>query len=192
MNNGRKHIVRFIFILTGLIFLVKLLFIQVFDSRYVQAADNNIILKEIIYPYRGLIYDRNNQLIVYNEPQYEMMITKKDAVIQDTLHFCNVFGITKSDFEEKVAIMKKSRGYSPVKPFPFFTQISHQEFAKIQDYLVDFPGFVVQARTTRKYTNPIFSNALGYVSEINKVTTRKRFFRLLQSTRLYRSKRFGG
>ena len=168
MNNGRKHIVRFIFILTGLIFLVKLLFIQVFDSRYVQAADNNIILKEIIYPYRGLIYDRNNQLIVYNEPQYEMMITKKDAVIQDTLHFCNVFGITKSDFEEKVAIMKKSRGYSPVKPFPFFTQISHQEFAKIQDYLVDFPGFVVQARTTRKYTNPIFSNALGYVSEITK------------------------
>ena len=168
MNNSRKHIIQFIFILTGVIFIVKLLFIQVFDSRYVQAADNNIILKEVIYPYRGLVYDRNSKLIVYNEPQYEVMITKKDAIIQDTLHFCNVFGITKSDFEKKVVEMKKSRGYSPVKPFPFFKQISHQEFANIQDYMVDFPGFSVVVRTTRKYSSPVMANALGYVSEITK------------------------
>lgn len=168
MNNNRKHIIRFIFILTGLIFLVKLLFIQVFDSKYVQAADNNIILKEIIYPYRGLVYDRNNKLIVYNEPMYEVMITKNEAVIEDTLHFCNVFRITKTEFGEIVAEMKKSRGYSPVKPFPFFKQISHEEFAKIQDYMVDFTGFAIVARTTRKYSNPILANALGYVSEISR------------------------
>lgn len=173
MNNSRKHIIRFIFILTGLIFLVKLLFIQVFDSKYVQAADNNIILKEVIYPYRGLIYDRNNQLIVYNEPQYEVMITKKDAIIRDTLHFCEVFRITKSEFEDKVTLMKRSRGYSPVKPFAFFKQISHQEFAETQDYMVDFPGFTIQARTTRKYTSPVLSNALGYVSEITKSQLQK-------------------
>lgn len=168
MNNNRKHIIRFIFILTGLIFLVKLLFIQVFDSKYVQAADNNIILKEIIYSYRGLVYDRNNKLIVYNEPMYEVMITKNGAIIEDTLHFCNVFGITKAEFEEKVSEMKRSRGYSPAKPFPFFKQISHEEFAKIQDYMVDFTGFAIVARTTRKYSNPILANALGYVSEISK------------------------
>lgn len=173
MNNSRKHIIRFIFILTGLIFLVKLLFIQVFDSKYVQAADNNIILKEVIYPYRGLIYDRNNKLIVFNEPQYEVMITKKDAFIQDTVHFCKVFGVTKNEFSERVVAMKKSRGYSPVKPFPFFKQISHREFAKIQDYLVDFPGFTIGARTTRKYTAPVFANALGYVSEITKKELKK-------------------
>jgi penicillin-binding protein 2 len=140
----------------------------VFDSKYVQAADNNIILKEIIYPYRGLIYDRNNQLIVYNEPIYEVMITKKDAIVQDTLHFCKVFSITKEDFLGKVVDMRKSRGYSPVKPFPFIKQISHKEFAEIQDYMVDFPGFSIEARTTRKYSNPILANALGYVSEITK------------------------
>ncbi len=168
MNDNRKHIIRLIFILTGLIFVVKLLFIQVFDSKYVQAADNNIILKEVIYPYRGLIYDRNGELIVYNEPMYEVMITKKEAVIQDTLHFCKVFGITKEEFVEKVAIMKSSRGYSSVKPFPFFEQVSHEEFARIQDYMVDFPGFTIVARTTRKYATPILANALGYVSEITK------------------------
>ena len=168
MNDNRKHIIRFIFILTGLIFLVKLLFIQVFDSKYVQAADNNIILKEIIYPYRGLVYDRNNQLIVFNEPMYEVTLTKKEAIIQDTLHFCNVFEITKEEFLDKVVAMKKSRSYSPVKPFPFFKQVSHEEFARIQDYMVDFPGFTIVARTTRKYSNSILANSLGYVSEISK------------------------
>jgi penicillin-binding protein 2 len=168
MNNGRKHIIQFIFIFTGLIFLIKLLFIQVFDSKYVQAADNNIIQKEVIYPYRGLIYDRNDKLIVFNEPMYEVMITKKNAFIADTVHFCSVFEISREQFIEKVTSMKKARGYSSVKPFPFFKQISQKEFAEIQDYMIDFPGFTIEARTTRKYANPILSNALGYVSEVTK------------------------
>ena len=173
MNNNRKYTIQFIFLLTGLILLVKLLFIQVFDSKYVQAADNNIILKEVVHPYRGLIYDRNHQLIVYNEPQYEVMITKNEAIIQDTLHFCKVFGIDKEEFIDKVAAMKKSIGYSSVKPFPFFKQISHEEFAKIQDYMVDFSGFTIEARTTRKHTNPILANVLGYVSEVTKSQLKK-------------------
>lgn len=165
MIEERRHIIRFIFILTGLLFLVKLFFIQVLDSQYASAATNNIIQKTIEYPYRGLIYDRNNELIVYNDPQFDLTVIPNDVKFVDTLSFCKLFNISKKDFEDKI---KAAKRYSYVKPTVFIKQLSNEDFARIQDKLVDFQGFYIQARTTRKYANPLLANALGYVSEITK------------------------
>ena len=64
--------------------------------------------------------------------------------------------------------MKLRKEFSPYKPTLFLNQISTTDFAKVQDYLDEFPGFYVQARTTRSYSSPALANALGYVSEISK------------------------
>lgn len=170
MNDSRKHIIRFIFIITGLVFLIKLFYIQVLDSQYAQAADNNIIQKTVEYPYRGLIYDRKGKLIVYNEPQFDITVIPNDVKSLDTLAFCQLFNIHLKDFEAKLLKAKK---YSYVKPSVFIKQLSNEDFARVQDRLVDFPGFYVEARTTRKYIKPNMANALGYVSEITKRELKK-------------------
>ena len=74
MNEGRREIIQLVFVLVGLIFLIKLFFIQVLDSKYAELADSNAILRQVEYPFRGLITDRNGKLIVFNTPEYENLL----------------------------------------------------------------------------------------------------------------------
>ncbi len=165
MDNSRKYIVQLIIILVGITFLTKLFSIQVLDTKYAKAANSNIINKVIDYPYRGIIYDRNGELIVYNTPQYNLTVIPNDVKKLDTIKFCEVFEITKEEFDEKI---NAARRFSYVQPSIFIKMLSNEDLARVQDHLVDFRGFNVQARTTRAYTKPVLSNALGYVSEVSK------------------------
>ncbi len=165
MIENRKFYVQAIFIVIGIIFLVKLFSIQVMDSRYKLAAENNVINKVIEYPYRGLIYDRNNKIIVHNTPVYDIMVVPKEIEVADTARFCDLFEITKEEFETKILAAKK---YSYIKQSLFFPQLSNEEFAKIQDEFIEYKGFYPVARTIRSYPEPVFANGLGYIGEISK------------------------
>lgn len=165
MNESRKYIIQLVIVLTGIIFLVKLFSIQVLDSKYAEAATSNIIHKVIEYPYRGLIYDRNGKLIVYNTPQYNLTVVPAEVKKLDTTKFCEVFQLTREQFIEK---MNQAEDFSYVQPSIFIKQLSNKDLAQIQDHLVDFRGFDIQPRTTRSYSQPVLANALGYVSEVNK------------------------
>lgn len=170
MRENRLKIVAFSIILVALVYLLKLFFIQVIDSRYKDEAFNNAIERKIVYPYRGIIYDRNGQLLVTNTPVYDITITPKKAKIEDTAEFCRVMTITKEELLEKIAVAKK---YSRVKPSSFITQLSNEDFARIQDKLVDYPGFEIVARSVRTYPHQSMANALGYIGEINKAQIEK-------------------
>ncbi|MEM6840747.1 MAG: penicillin-binding protein 2 [Bacteroidota bacterium] len=164
IHKNRKFVIRLTFILIAAIYLIKLFVIQVLSEDYQAKANSNIIDREIRYPFRGLIYDRNGKLIVYNAPVYNLEVIPKDVQLKDTLAFCEVFDITREEFDEKIA---KAKQYSYVKPSVFIKQISNVAFASVQDYLVDFPGFRIQARTNRAYTYRNLSNALGYIGEVS-------------------------
>lgn len=171
MNEGRKEIIQVVFILVALVFLVKLFLIQVADNAYEDLANANAIRKDVLYPVRGLIYDRNGKLIVYNNPEYDLLIVLREVRTLDSARFCSVFDITKEDLTERFRLMYseiKNRKASELQPYPFIKQLSNRDFAKIQDHIDEFPGFYIQARTTRAYTTAAFANALGYVSEISK------------------------
>jgi penicillin-binding protein 2 len=168
MNQGRKEILQFVFLLVGVIFLIKLFFIQVLDNRYAELADGNAILRQVEYPSRGLIYDRNQKLIAFNSPEYDLEVIMKDVKRFDSEKFCAVFEISQEELRKRFKEMKARKEYSPYKPTLFMNQLSSIDFAKVQDYLDEFPGFYVQARTTRSYGAPSLANALGYVSEISK------------------------
>jgi penicillin-binding protein 2 len=168
MNEGRKEIIRALIVLTGIIFLIKLFFIQILDDRYAQLADSNSILKEVEYPFRGLIYDRNGKLLVYNSPEYDLLIVKKEIGNFDSAAFCKVFDLSREELRAKFRELLSRKEYSPVKPTLFIRQLSNYDFAKIQEHIDEFPGFYIQPRTTRAYTTQSLANALGYVSEISK------------------------
>src|SRR5882672_12464086 len=97
MNEGRKEIFQIVFVLVGIIFLVKLFFVQVADNRYAELANSNSILREVEYPFRGLIKDRHGKLIVYNTPEYDLEVIVKDVKQLDTAKFCEVFHLTREE-----------------------------------------------------------------------------------------------
>ncbi|MGC3947405.1 MAG: penicillin-binding protein 2 [Chryseolinea sp.] len=168
MNEGRKEIIQIACVLVGLIFLIKLFVIQVLDDRYDKLAYSNAILREVDYPVRGLIKDRNGKLIVYNTPEFDLQIIHKEVKNLDSAKFCSVFDLTPEQLRQKFKELKAKREYSPVKLTTFLTQLSTRDFAKIQDNIDLFQGFYIQARTTRAYRAQAAANAIGYVSEVSK------------------------
>ena len=168
MNEIRKAVFQILILAVGLIFVVKLFFIQVLDDRYGQLADSNSVLRIIEYPYRGLIFDRNGRLLVYNEPEFDIMVQNNETAEFDSAAFCQALGIEKSELDRRFSEMVALREYLPYKPTLFMDKLSSADIARLQDRLDEFPGFYIQARTTRAYTWPSAANALGYVSEISK------------------------
>jgi penicillin-binding protein 2 len=173
MNEIRKEILQIAVVLVALAFVVKLFLIQVADTRYAGLADSNAILKQTDYPFRGLIFDRNGKLLVYNTPEYDLLVIVKDMTRFDSAGFCRIFHFTPAELRTKFREMKARKEYSPVKPTLFYSQLSNEEFARVQDRLDEFPGFYIQARTSRAYTTPALANTLGYVSEITKAALEK-------------------
>ena len=164
MRFHRGHIIHATFILVGLIFLARLFFLQVLSDGYQLAAEKNIIQPVVEYPYRGAIYDRHGDFLVYNVPIYDVMVIPKEVKHLDNLAFCQDLGIDLPNFHQA---MKKAKRYSYVKPSVFLKNLSQATWAKIQDHFSEYPGFFVQARTVRKYPFPILAHTLGYLGEIS-------------------------
>jgi penicillin-binding protein 2 len=154
--------------LIGIVFLVKLFFIQVVDSRYKDLADSNAILPQVEYPSRGLIYDRNHKLIAYNTPEFDVEVILQDVKKFDTARFSQVFKMSAGEIRKAFADMKLRQEYSRFKPTVFLDQLSAVEYAHVSDHMDEFPGFYIVARTGRAYSTASLANALGYVSEISK------------------------
>ena len=83
----RKNLLYILIIGSGIIFLVRLLSLQVLSSDYDDQSLQNSVLREYIYPERGFIYDRNGTLIVENQATYDLMIIPRQLQQFDTLEF---------------------------------------------------------------------------------------------------------
>ncbi len=160
---GRKYIVGGIIVLVGIIFLIRLFSIQVLESSYKSTAESNARRIEIQYPARGLIYDRNGEILVYNEAAYDLMVNPSQLGPFDTTDFCRILDIPRLEVVERI---RNARKYSLYKPSMFMRQISSITYAVMQEKLYKFPGFFVQPRTLRKYPRDIAAHAMGYVGEV--------------------------
>jgi penicillin-binding protein 2 len=159
-----------VFVLIGVIFLVKLFSIQVLEGSYKNLATVNAIRKVPQPPVRGIIYDRNGKIIVYNNPEFDLMIVLKEVKNFDSTRFCQVFDITKEKLDGYFKNLRteiRNKKASELQPYPFIRQLSTFDLAKIQDNIDEFPGFYIQDGSTRAYTSKAGANALGYVSEIS-------------------------
>ncbi len=162
--NSRKYVVIFVFVIIGLLFIIRLFYIQIINKKYVLSATNNVLRYVTQYPARGLVYDRNGKLLVFNEAAYDLMVVPKQVKIIDTNELCSLIGIDIESFEKKI---KKARTYSPYRASIFQEQISKENYGYLEEKLFKFPGFFVQARTLRKYPMPISSHTLGYIGEVD-------------------------
>jgi penicillin-binding protein 2 len=167
MNQYRER--RYVFIvfiiLAGLVFITRLFYLQVIDRSYKISADNNSQSHVKIYPARGLIYDRNGELLVSNQAAYDVMVIPGSLQEFDTLELCNILELTRESLEDRI---RRAREYSSRVASVFMKQVSQEDAAALQEKIYRYPGFYLQTRTLRTYTRPVASHILGYVGEVDK------------------------
>jgi penicillin-binding protein 2 len=169
MNSSSKpKILLIIFIGVALVYISRLFYLQVVDSSYVFYAQNNVLQEQTIYPARGLIYDRNGELLVYNDAIYDLSVIPDQIKNLDTIEFCKVLNISKEEFIATFARLKRQKGYSRWKPIVFQRQITIPTYAAFQEKLFDFQGFFVEVRTDRKYKHSNAAHVMGYIGEVTE------------------------
>ena len=163
--NNRKYVFIVFTVLAGLIFIIRLFYLQVVDTSYKVSALNNSQSHVVMYPARGLIYDRNGELLVSNQAAYDIMVVPTNIRDFDTLEFCSILEISKKSLEER---LQRAKNYSYRVRSVFMKQVSFDAAAKFQEKMYKFPGFSLQSRTLRKYSRPVASHILGYIGEVDK------------------------
>ena len=160
----RRYIILLLIVVSSLLFLGKLFYMQVVDKTYKLSAENNSRRDVITYPARGLIYDRNGVLVVSNQAAYDIMLIPRQMEKIDTLTFCNILEIDQNDFKKRV---KEAKEYSYYAPSIFMKQVPAEISSVFVERMFQFPGFYLQSRTLRKYSKNIAAHVLGYVGEVN-------------------------
>lgn len=164
MHLSKSRLIQTIFIFVAIVFVGKLFFLQIIHKEYSAAAEKNIIQRIEEYPYRGIIYDRNKKLLVYNNPIYDLVVVPKAIRNLDSVAFCHTFHISQAEFNN---LLNKAKRYSLIRPSIFIKNIDQYELARVQDQLVDYVGFYIKPRTVRQYPQPMLATTLGYLGEIN-------------------------
>ncbi|MBK8502263.1 MAG: penicillin-binding protein 2 [Saprospiraceae bacterium] len=165
----RSFIIRGVIVFTGLIMLFRVAYMQLFDESYRVKADAATIEKQVVQPSRGLIYDRNGKLLVFNQPIYDLYVTanlvKPDL---DTVKLCRILKIDKETFRKNIQKDFKDVRFSRNVPFLFMDKIDPITYAQLQEVLHEFPGFNSKVRSVRGYQFPYAAHALGYISEVDQ------------------------
>lgn len=166
-----EHRTQAIFIalaLATLMLVVSAARLQIVDKTYRMAAASTTIGESVQYPARGLFMDRNGKLLVQNEPTFDILVTaaKVDPAM-DTLKLCELLGIDRASFDERMDKDFSSVRYSKRVPFIFLSKISAKDAAPFIEIMYEFPGFDYIVRSRREYPYPHGGHILGYTSEVN-------------------------
>lgn len=166
----RKYVIGALVFIIVIIYIVRLFGLQIIESKYKDDADTNAFLRKAIYPSRGIIYDRNGRVVVYNRPAYDVVMIPRDVQEFDTLDFCNAVGITVENLRQRLQDMKDRRlnpGYSSYSPQTFLTHLSAEDYGRLQEKMYRFPGFFIQKRILREYNYHGAANVLGNIREVS-------------------------
>ena len=176
----RQYIIQVVMVLGIVALIGKCFQLQVWDESYQKQHSYRQALT--LYPSRGLVYDRNGELLIYNRAIYDLQATyntvKKNNI--DTNEFCRLLGIDRATFEANMDKDFSTYRYSKRKPFEFMSKVPADSFAKFEEHLYKFPGFESIRKNVRGYLVHSGAHILGYISEVNKKDIRK-------SNKLYKS-----
>ncbi|MEN0005430.1 MAG: penicillin-binding protein 2 [Bacteroidota bacterium] len=167
-NRNRQFSIQVFFLLATLLLVGKALDLQVIKNPNKEETESTGIGKYTVYPARGLVFDRNEKLLVNNNPMYDLMVVYNQIDPQmDTTAFCDLLGIDKAYFNKALQKNWRSRRFSKSVPFTFLSKITAATAAKFQERLYAFPGFILQLRNARGYPDSLAAHVLGYIREVN-------------------------
>ncbi len=164
-NQSRKRVIQFIMLGTVLVIVARLFYLQVVETKYSKLADANAHLRKVIYPSRGIVYDRHGRAVMRNEALYDLMVTPINVKNIDTAYMCEILEIDMKEFQRRIQVARNREG--PRRPSVFSSLLSPEMYGKLQESMYLFqPGFELVQRPVRSYPYGVGANFLGYISEI--------------------------
>jgi penicillin-binding protein 2 len=164
-NQNRSGVIQFIIGTIFFLIVGQLVSLQVVSNKYKLAADNNAIFRKIIYPDRGIIYDRKKRALLENTISYDLVVIPNEAKGVDTAALCDILHIDKAEYSKRIveAIIKNTR----VKAGIFEPFLTPEIYAQLNENLYRFPGFSLSERSIRSYPYNTAALVLGYVAEVD-------------------------
>lgn len=170
-NQSRSRVIQIIFVAVFIIITGQLINLQVFSSEYKIMAENNAIYRKVIYPDRGIIFDRKKRAILENMVMFDLMVTPSEAKGVDTFTLCKILQIDTAEYKKRILDAKFKN--TAVKPSIFEALLSQEMYAKLNENIYRFPGFVLQERSVRSYPYNTAAAFLGYIGEVDTSFLRK-------------------
>ena len=165
-NQSRSGIIQIIFGAVFIIIILQLLNLQIFSSQYKIMADNNAIVRNVVYPARGIIYDRKKQSLLENKIMYDLMVTPAELKGIDTLSFCRLLNIDTVEFKKRIKKVINKTG-NAFKQGVFESLLSDEKMARLTEDINQFNGFSLLERNVRTYPSNAAGNVLGYIAEVD-------------------------
>lgn len=165
-TQSRSYIVRIIFILAFVIILIRLFALQVVSSKYQRLAQENAVFKKIVYPARGVVYDRKGKAIINNSLMYDLMVVPSEAKGVDTAYICQLLEIDTAEFRTRMitAIVKNGRSRASA----FESLLSPEKHARLEENSWRLGnGFYLQDRPVRTFPLNVGANFIGYTGEVD-------------------------
>ncbi len=171
-NESRKNIIRLVFILTIVIVIIRLFTLQVITSKYKVLAEDQGIFRRVVYPDRGIIFDRKKNAILQNTAISDLMVTPNKVRGIDTSLLCSILEIDTAQFRKKLVELIIRNGRS--RPSVFEPLLSQDKMAKLNESMFKFaPAFYLQERSVRSFPYIAAANILGYTGEVDSSFLRK-------------------
>jgi penicillin-binding protein 2 len=177
-NQSRSRVIRLIFLLVFLIIVGQLINLQILSGKYGPMAMDNAVYPKIVYPERGIIYDRKGRAVLNNAIMYDLMVTPAEVKNIDTMAFCRMMEIDTADFRKRVNDARfKNTG---VRPSIFQSLLTPQMQARFEEDSWRYPGFAMVERPVRVYPFNVAAHILGYINEVDEKDIKRsnNFYRL--------------
>lgn len=177
-NQSRSNIVRLIFLGIFLIIIIQLFNLQIFSSKYVQLAMDNAVFPKVVYPSRGIIFDRKGKAILNNTIMFDLMVTPSEVKKIDTMSLCTLLEIDTAEFKKRMLEARFKNG--PYRPSIFEDLLPPEMHARLDENIWKYPGFALIERPVRVYPFNAAAHILGYVGEADSgiIKRSKGFYRL--------------
>ncbi len=163
----KKNVLIIGVLIIGLILVARLFNLQIIDDQYKITAENNAFKYVARYPVRGLIMDRNGDILVGNKNTYDIMVTPIEVKEFDTLDLCSIFNMDTLEVRAKFKEYKKNRRKIGYQALTFLKQVSSVQYSIFIEKAYKFPGFSAVSRTSRNYPFAAGANLFGYVTEVD-------------------------
>jgi penicillin-binding protein 2 len=166
-NQSRSYIIRILFLVIFIIITGQLFNLQVLSGKYEQLAQDNAVLRKVVYPARGIIFDRNGRAILNNTLMYDLMVTPSEVKNVDTSYLCRLLEIDTAQFRLRMleAILRNGR----YRPSSFEELLSPEKYARLEEnrWRFESNGFYLQQRPVRVYPFNAAAHIMGYVGEVD-------------------------
>ncbi len=163
---------RLLYVILAVAFLglvSRLVFLQVVSGeRYTFLSENNRVRIKRVAGTRGMIYDRQGQLLVDSRPSFDLIFVPEDSTDpQNTLRLLARY--LKRDEKELLNTFEEGKSRAAFDEMVLGRDVEWSVVVAVESHQLDLPGVSLRVRPRRSYADgPMAAHVLGYLGEINQ------------------------